>query len=294
VLDRRQRKLMTMLPLCTLLLGLSFTSCKAKPKVEPRRYEITGKVVSVDKGKGQVMLAHQEVLGYMSAMTMAFKVKDQWALDAMAPGDRVNAVLVVDPEGAYIEQPVITKANGTEPEPSTSALHLPQVGDKVPDFELLSQAGKRIKLSEFGGNPVLLTFIYSRCPLPDYCIRMSNNFAEVAKELKASDPKLYSVIKMVSVSIDPTYDRPEVLRNYAKSYAGQVDPNLEHWTFATGTPEQVKKIADYFGLAYEQQSGQIIHSLRTAVIGPDGKIAFLYEGNDWKPSAVVRDLKSIQ
>jgi protein SCO1/2 len=276
------------------LLLLSYISCKAKPKVEPRRYEISGRVVSVDKGKGQVVLAHQEVVGYMKAMTMGFKVKEQWALDAMGPGDRVNAVLVVDPEGAYLEQPVITKATGTEPEPSTNALHEPQIGDKVPDFELLNQAGKRIKLSQFGGYPVMLTFIYSRCPLPDYCIRMSNNFAEVAKELKASDPKLYARMKMVSVSIDPAYDRPNVLQNYAKTYAGDVDPKLEHWTFATGTPEQVRKIADYFGLAYEQQSGQIIHSLRTAVIAPDGKIAFLYEGNDWKPGDAVRDLKSLQ
>jgi protein SCO1/2 len=240
------------------------------------------------------MLAHEEVVGYMKAMTMGFKVKEQWALEAMGPGDRVNAVLVVDPQGAYLEQPVITKATGTEPEPSTSAMHEPQIGDKIPDFELVNQAGKRIKLSEFGGSPVMLTFIYSRCPLPDYCIRMSNNFAEVAKELKASDPKLYASMKMVSVSIDPTYDRPEVLRKYAKTYAGEVDPKLEHWTFATGTPEQVRKIADYFGLAYEQQSGQIIHSLRTAVIGRDGKIAFLYQGNDWKPSEAVRDLKSLE
>jgi protein SCO1 len=294
VIETRQRKSMIVLPLCTLFLVFSLVSCKARTKVEPRRYEITGKVVSVDKGKGQVVLAHQEVVGYMQAMTMGFKVKDQWALDVMRPGDRVNAVLVVETEGAYLEQPVITKASGTEPEPSTSTVHEPRVGDKVPDFELLNQAGKRIKLSQFGGNPVLLTFIYSRCPLPDYCIRMSNNFAEVAKELKASDPKLYSGMRLVSVSIDPAYDRPEVLRKYAKSYAGEVDPKLEHWTFATGTPEQVKKIADYFGLSYEQQSGQIIHSLRTAVIARDGKIAFLYEGNDWKPSDAVRDLKSIQ
>jgi protein SCO1/2 len=173
-------------------------------------------------------------------------------------------------------------------------MHEPQVGDKVPDFELLNQAGKRIRLAQFAGKPLLLTFIYSRCPLPDYCIRMSNNFGEVAKTLKASDPNLYGRVQMLSVSIDPAYDRPEVLRKYAKTYAGDADPNLEHWTFATGTPEQVRKIADYFGLAYEQQSGQIIHSLRTAVVAPDGKIAFLYKGNDWKSGDVVRDLKSME
>ena len=290
---RRRRILAVILPLFAFVMLSSYTSCKSKPKVEPRRYEITGRVVSVDKNARQVILAHEEVQGYMKAMTMGFKVKEQWALDAMQPGDRVNAVLVVDPEGAYIEQPAITKGGGTQPEPSTSSMHQPEVGDKVPDFELVSQAGKRIHLSQFAGRPMMLTFIYSRCPLPDYCIRMSNNFGEIAKELKATNPKLYGRLQLLSVSIDPEYDKPEVLRKYAKTYAGDVDPGLEHWTFATGSPEQVRKIADYFGLAYEKQSGQIIHSLRTATIGADGKIAFLYQGNGWKPSDAVRDLRSL-
>ena len=288
-----QRRFAVLVPFLAFVLLFSF-SCKSKPKVEPRRYEITGRVVSVDKSAKQVVLAHQAVPGYMTAMTMGFKVKEQWALDAMALGDRVNAVLVADPEGAYIESPVITKASGTQPEPSTNSLHEPLVGDRVPDFDLVNQAGKRIRLSQFAGRPLMLTFIYSRCPLPDYCIRMSNNFGEVAKELKASDPKLYSRVQLLSVSIDPEYDKPEVLREYAKTYAGDVDPKLDHWTFATGSPEQVRKIADYFGLAYEQQSGQIIHSLRTAMIAPDGKIAFLYKGNDWKSSDAVGDLKSME
>jgi protein SCO1/2 len=274
------------------MVFLFSVACKQKPKTEYRRYEITGRVVSVDHKAGQVILAHEEIPGFMKAMTMGFKIKEQWALDRMEPGDRVSGVLVVDPEGGYIENPVITKGGGTQPEASTSSIRDPQVGDKVPDFPLVNQAGKRVSLGQFAGRPLMLTFIYSRCPLPDYCIRMSNNFAETAKLLK-DDPAAYAKLQMLSVSIDPEYDRPEVLRKYAKTYAGEVDPKLEHWTFATGTPEQVKKVADFFGLAYEPQSGQIIHSLRTAILDKEGKIAFIYRGNDWRPADAVRDLKSL-
>ncbi len=275
----------------TLLSGIA---CKQKPKAEYRRYEITGRVVSVDKQAGQVMLAHEEIPGFMKAMTMGFKIKDQWALEAVSPGDRLSGVLVVDPEGAYIETPVITKGGGSQPEPSTSSIRDPQVGDKLPDLPLVNQAGKKIHLGQFSGRPLMLTFIYSRCPLPDYCIRMSNNFAGTAKVLKQDDPQLYGKLQILSVSIDPEYDKPDVLRKYAKTYAGDVDPKLEHWMFATGTPDQVKKVADFFGLAYEPQSGQILHALRTAIIDKDGKIAFLYRGNQWKPEDAVRDLKSLQ
>jgi protein SCO1 len=276
---------------CLVLIS---TSCKEKPKPEYRRYEISGRVVSVDKNAGQVILAHKEIPGFMKAMTMGFKIKEQWALDALGPGDQLNGILVVDPEGGYIENPVITKASGTQPEPSTSTMHDPQVGDKVPDFPLIAQTGKRIHLSQYAGAPLMLTFIYTRCPLPDYCIRMSNNFAETARLLKQNDPKLYAQLRMLSISIDPEYDKPEVLRKYAKNYAGTIDPDLQHWTFATGSPKQIKQVADFFGLAYEPQSGQIVHSLRTAIIDKDGKIAFVINGNGWKPEDAVQDIQSLK
>jgi len=277
-----------------LVTIFSSTACKDKPKTEYRRYDITGRVVSVDSKAEQVILAHDEIPGFMKPMTMGFKVKPEEALGSMAPGDRVSGVLVVDPEGGYIENPSITKGGGTQPDASTSSVRDPQVGDKVPEFALVNQDGRQLRLSEFAGRPLMLTFIYSRCPLPDYCIRMSNNFAETAKLLKEKDPKVYEQVQMLSISIDPEYDKPEVLRKYARAYAGDVDPKLEHWTFATGTPEEVRKVADYFGLSYEKQSGEIIHALRTAVIDKEGKIAFIYRGNEWKPEEAAKDLMKVR
>lgn len=289
----RNRSLVALFVSLGLLTLVSLSSCKSTSKTEYRRYEIKGRVVSVDRNARQVILAHEEIPGFMKAMTMGFKVKDDAALEMMKPGDHVSAILALDPEGGYLENPVINKASGTQPEASTSPVHDPQVGEQVPDFELVNQTGKKLRLAQFAGRPVLLTFIYSRCPLPDYCIRMSNNFAEIAKELKAKHPKRYQRLQMLSISIDPEYDTPEVLRKYARNYAAEVDPGLQHWTFASGSPEQVRRVADYFGLSYEPQSGQIVHSLRTAILDKDGRIAFLYRGNDWKPGDAVRDLETL-
>ena len=115
---------------------------------------------------------------------------------------------------------------------------------------------------------------------------MSNNFSEVLKELH-EQPKTFDKTQLLSVSIDPAYDQPPVLREYGKRYVGAFDPNFQHWQFATGSPEQIKSAADYFGLAYNQKSGQIVHSLSTVLIGADGKVVKVYLGNDWKPADVA-------
>jgi protein SCO1/2 len=131
-----------------------------------------------------------------------------------------------------------------------------------------------------------LTFIYTRCPLPDFCLLMSNNFGEILKRLH-EDSKAFDQVQLLSLSIDPEYDKPEVLRQYGKRYVGDIDPTFQHWQFATGSPEQIQKAADFFGLSYDQKSGQIVHSLSTVLIGADGKVLKVYLGNDWKPADVV-------
>lgn len=137
----------------------------------------------------------------------------------------------------------------------------------------------------------MLTFIYTRCPLPDYCIRMSDNFATVARELQKSDT--YSKVQFLSISIDPEYDKPQILKSYGKRYASSVDPQFSNWQFVSGSPEATRKAAEWFGLTYMEENDQIVHSLRTAVIGPDGKFVEMYRGNEWKPSDAAEKLKQI-
>ncbi len=215
---------------------------------------------------------------------MPFRVKDDWVLKAAHAGDNVTATLVIAGDNSYLENVVITQA--TNPTAKEAGVRLPQVGDMVPDFTFMNQDGQKVLLGHFRGKAVLLTFIYTRCPLPDYCIRMSTNFGTIARELKKR-PAIYEKTEQLSVSFDPDYDQPKILRAYGENYAGEVDPRFTHWQFVTATPPEIKKAADFFGLSFTPNGAQLVHSLRTVLIGPDGRIAHLFNGNEWKPGEAV-------
>jgi protein SCO1 len=269
------------------LLVITF-GCKSKESVPARNFDFRGKVVSVDKDKSEVMVAHDEIKGYMAAMTMSFKVKDRWALDVVKPGDQLTATLTVA-DDAYLENISVTQSTG-EP-PSSGTAHEPSAGDQVPNFKFVNQDGKPVAMENLRGRPLLLTFIYTRCPLPDYCIRMSDNFAMVARELQKSDT--YSRVQLLSISIDPEYDKPQILKSYGKRYAASVDPQFSNWQFVSGSIEATRNTAEWFGLTYIEENDQIVHSLRTAVIAPDGKFVEMYRGNEWKPSDAAEKLKQL-
>jgi protein SCO1/2 len=269
-----------------LLLG-ALVSCKKA--ANEKHYEIEGTVVSVEATSHEVTIAHKEIPGYMEAMTMPYKVKQDWVLSKAKPGDVLRGQLIVTDDSAVIDSISLTEGSPNAP-PASAGMHMPSAGETVPDFEFINQDGKKVKLSSLKGGPVLLTFIYTRCPLPDYCIRMSNNFGDVAKELQKT-PAAWKKAHLLSVSFDPEYDKPSVLNIYGKSYAGSIDPKFEHWEFVTATPAEVKKAADYFGLVYDPQNGQYIHSLRTALIGPDGKVIEVVHGNEWKPEEIAAKMR---
>ena len=169
----------------------------------------------------------------------------------------------------------------------------PKPGDEVPDYRLINQDGKPIRLHDYRGKTLVLTFIYTRCPLPEYCTLMSNNFAEVDRQLQER-PDLYDRTHLLSISIDPDYDTPKVLRSYGAAHTGRYsDETFSHWEFASGTKDQVKGIAQFFGLRYFSENDQITHGLRTVIVGPDGKVFKVYRGNDWKPDEAVKDLKTL-
>lgn len=273
----------TLLALILAVLLAGIVGCNRKQPVPERRYEVKGRVVSVDKEARQIMVEHEDIPGFMKAMTMPFRVKDDWVFDRAAPGDLIRATLVVG-EQSHLEDVSLTKQSDTGT--GSSGMRVPQAGDAVPDLSFVNQDGSRIRLRDLRGKTLVVTFIYTRCPLPDYCILMSNNFEEVAKKLK-KDAQLYENTRLISISFDPEYDNPKVLREYGSRYASEVDPKFTHWQFVTGSPEDVKKAADFFGISYVREKDQFVHSLRTAVIGPDGKVVRLFPGNEWKPDEVV-------
>ncbi len=255
-----------------------------------QRYELKGKVVSVEKDKRLVTVAHEEIKDFMESMTMPFTLRDEWAFDVMAPGDQITATLVVDGAESWLENIVISKASA-EPGGSPGAGEA-KPGDVVPDFSLINQNNQPIHTSQYRGKALLLTFIYTRCPLPEYCTLMSTNFAAVDRELQ-NQPELYDKTRLLSISIEPEYDTPAVLRSYGASHTGRYEEEkFSHWEFATGTKEQVKEIAEFFGLQYYPEKDQIIHGLRTVIIAPNGKVARVYRGNEWKPEDAVADLEA--
>jgi protein SCO1 len=280
-----------------LMLPVAGPACR-KATSSGQRYDLKGKVISVDKIGRTASIAHGEIKGYMPAMTMEFRFKDDWPLVVLVPGDQISGTLVVDGVSSWIEDPQITKEAFADPNAKeTSSSAEPKPGDEVPDFPLVNQDGKRIHLAQYRGKALVLTFIYTRCPLPEYCTLMSNNFHEIDQELRKL-PDLFARSHLLSISIDPEYDKPGVLRSYGAAHTeGYQEEKFEHWEFAGGTAEEVKNIAQFFGMRYfrDTQSGedQIIHGLRTAIIGGDGKLVKLYRGNEWKPKEILDDLKSL-
>ncbi|MDR3765410.1 MAG: SCO family protein [Acidobacteriota bacterium] len=282
--------------LLAVLLILTFDGCKSKKKDDQnaQRYPIEGVVMAVGLKEHTVTLKHHEVVGYMKAMTMPFTVKDEWVFKVVKPGDYIHATLVVGTDDDWLENVNITEGQAAADQSSTSAVHRPSAGDQVPDFAFTDQNGHALLLSQFRGQPLLLTFIYTRCPLPDFCIRMSNNFAQVAAQLKNTNPAAFAKLRLVSISIDPEHDTPATLLKYGQHYAAAADPKLQHWRFATGKPEEIKRAADFFGLSYTPQDGQIVHTLSTTLIDADGKVSEFYSGNQWIPGEVANKLASLQ
>ncbi len=279
----------------TLIATLAFACTQTQSEPQGQRYELKGIIISFDKGQQQVVIQHQAVPGLMEGMTMGFTLKEQSPYDVMRPGDQIQATLVVAGDHSWLENPIITQATPAAGNPLTPpATAEPQSGAVFPDFGLTNQDGKRITLQQYRGRALLVTFIYTRCPLPDYCTRMSTNFAAIARALQ-TDTELRQYAHLLSITLDPVYDTPQVLRSYGAAHTeNYTQEKFAQWELATGQPAEIKRLAQFCGLTYMQEGEQIIHGLRTALIGPDGKLVKIYRGNEWKPDEVVSDLRLLR
>jgi len=291
--------------LTLLAAALIFAGCQTKAvstnapaSATAKHYKLKGKVIAVDRAAKKATIQHEAIEGYMEGMTMDFPIHDDWLWDDLTPGSEITADLVVD---SAAKEPFWLEGVGiiAVPQPGQSPLaanpNFAQVGQPAPDFSLTNQDGKHISLKDFRGKALAITFIYSKCPLPDYCIRMSMNFSNLAIQL-ADDAEAREKIRLLSISFDPANDTPAKLREYGLGYLGKgAKPDFTIWQLAVGSDAEIRKIADFFGLRYEvdpNNKAQISHSLRTAVIGPDGKVAKIFAGNDWTPAELLRELKA--
>ncbi|MGI8468548.1 MAG: SCO family protein [Pyrinomonadaceae bacterium] len=288
--------------LLILLSVLLFTACqKSQPQMvasaTAKRFVLHGKIVAADKAKKKVTVAHDDIAGYMPAMTMEFPVKNEFVFDALSKDAEIRADLVVDDaQGAFWLENISVVA---APDPNQPALpineNFVQIGTELPNFTLVNQDGKRISTNDFRGKALAITFIYTRCPLPNYCILMSKNFSDIALQLQ-NNPDLKDKIRLLSISFDPQNDTPETLKKYGLGYLGKdAKPDFTVWQLATGTDKEIKNIAEFFGLRYEPDATdktQINHSLITAVIAPDGKVQKIFAGNEWTTNDLLRELQA--
>jgi len=218
-------------------------------------------------------------------MTMPFTIHDEKTLTALKPGDTIQATLVKHDYKVWLEDvKVLSHQDLDQNKPASSeGPHTPTPGEPVPDFAFTNQNGKRIHLAQLHGHPVLLTFIYTRCPLPNFCPRMNANLLAAAKKSPG--------LQLLSITFDPDHDTPAVLHQYSRHWISEL-PAAQHadWQFVTPNKADLKPLLTFFGLIATKDGDTITHTLSTTLIAPNGKVAAWYHGNEWTPDDVTQAL----
>jgi protein SCO1 len=262
----------------------------AAPTVGPdaKKYSLKGVVTAVEVDRSRITVQHEDIPGFMNAMTMAFPVRDDpKVISFLRPGDRIEATLIVDRDNYFLTN-VLTKGfvptptpfggTGIKPEPNKGVA----VGDAIPDFTLTDQTGAKVRLSQFRGQPVAVTFVYTRCPIATACPLTVARFSKIDAGLKKEN-----FGALLCVTVDPENDTPAAL----KDYAARIGADPSRWKFLTGDPRAVAKVAEEFGVLYYPDKAQIVHSQAVAIVDPEGRLANVYYGEQWEPETVLQDLQ---
>lgn len=288
--------------LSVLMALLLFGACSkpaenASPQAlqsTPETYTVRGILRGINFADQSVTVEHEEVPDYMPAMTMPFDVKSMAEVQPLKVGDGMEFRLVVTDNNSWIENvkkidPALVKLPPKRSAivANSSTVERLKEGDRLIDFQLVDQKGRQITRETFAGKPLFITFIFTRCPIPNFCPLMSQNFVDIQKGLADSPRK--EDVQYLSISFDPEFDTPEILSQYARKYAA----DGEQWRFATGTPEEIKKLTQAFSIYIQPEQGTISHGLATALIGPDGTIRKIFRGNSWPATEAVQAVNAL-
>jgi len=288
----------------SLLALVALAGCHSRPSTATQSsaaaafkvYKLRGKVVSTNAATGEVTLDHEAIPGFMEAMTMPYKLKDPSVLSELHAGDVITADVLVsqDQNADVLLDHLVVVAQAKPDYKPTAFYHVPAPGDQVPDFKLRNQDGHAIHLSQFKGKTLLLTFIYTSCPRPDFCPRVTHNFAEVERQL-ATNPALIAKTRLLCISFDPDHDTPERLRAYGATYIGSDAKNgFADWDFAVPEKPVLLEMAKFFDVGITNEAdGTMTHTLSTTLIGPDGKVVRFYQGNEWTSAQLLADVKQL-
>lgn len=236
-----------------------------------RHYEVRGLVLKVDSDARTVTVSHEPIAGFMDAMVMPFTASNGEELGDVGPGDRIAFRLRVRDDGTSIDR---IRILSSRPAASESPGLTTAPGTHVPDFILTDHRGSLVSLSSLRGKVVAVSFIYTRCPLPDYCPRVMTNFTTLRDRFAQ---RLGRDLVLLTVTFDPTHDTPETLREYAERYGADVPG----WHLLTGPREQIGRVCASLGVEFYPEEGMIAHALQTAVIDREGRLAALAEGREY-------------
>ena len=272
---------------CLLAMTLT-TACHRQPR--STAYSVDGTVAQTYPGEARIQIAHDRIPGYMDAMTMDFNAKEPAAVAGLQRGDRVRFDLIVTRERGWIENVRRIQRADARSVPTlakTSWAPPLKVGEVIPDVAFTNELGQAVKLSDYRGQALAITFIFTRCPFPDYCPRMSRQMARVSETLPFI-PNAPTNWHLFTVTFDPEYDQPSVLQEYRRN----LHVNEQRWHFLTGAPDQIKRFCGSFGVYFVRDRGSVDHNLMTAVIDPQGRLQRLFPGNTWKPDDLIDELAS--
>lgn len=266
---------------------------RVAPALPPgaKAYEMKGRIVDFAPGRTAVTIEHEDVPGFMPAMVMPFYVKDQAVVASRNPGDAVSFRFVVAQKDSWIDQMETIEASSLHlvkrapPAPAAGARRLRE-GDMMPEFKLVDQDGRPITRENFAGEPVILTFIFTRCPVPNFCPLMTSNFEELQKRIS---PLTAPKAKLLSISFDSDFDHAPVLKAYAEAHGA--DPAV--WNVAGGDHEEIAKLTGAFSVHTQKEGGTISHGLCTVLVNRTGTIVAIWRGNGWSPAEVFDRLATL-
>ena len=277
-------------------VALALLACGRSSNSDERadHYDTRGVVRGFSPDRSTIEIQHENVPGFMPSMTMPFVARDSKLIADLKTGDAISFRMNVTQKDFWIgnvkkirrEDVNVTEPKRTAPVSTEHDARLKE-GDEMPPFSLTNQNGERISLDTFRGKPFVLTFVFTRCPVPNFCPRMSNNFEELQKSIEKATGPLADV-RLLSVTLDPDYDSPKVLNDYAAFH--HADPGI--WTFATGDEKDIDSLTRAFSVYRQTEGGTISHGLATALINRDGRIERIWRGNAWTPAEVTQAVQA--
>jgi protein SCO1/2 len=281
--------------LCSCSAKTSSTNAPAPASTNLQTFQVNGVVTKLLSDGKSIEIRHEEVPNFMPAMTMPFEVKNPKELAGLKVNDSVSFRLSVTDSDSWIDQIKKTEAKSLTELPSTNGFRFVhdveplQVGDPLPEYHFTNQLGQTVSTSQFKGQAIALTFIFTRCPLPNFCPRMSSNFEHVQAKLagSAAIPSSITNWHLLTISFDPEFDTPAVLKSYAERYHA----DSAHWMFLTGSLADIRAISDQFGQSFwKDETGAINHNLRTVVVNSSGRIQKIFTGNNWTSDELASSL----